>query len=100
MNANHGEQSLVFDDEVIASPPAAAAMARIAPLFDFHQRRLQHEPRVWQHSREINQLVKQSEEAALLRSHAARDFFSPTLREAHELLANDERFHHQSIVAF
>ena len=100
MNADDGEQPLTFDDEIVASPAAAAAMARIAPLFDFNQRRLQHEPRVRKHPREIDELMEQIEQAALLGTQAARDFLAAGLREPHELLANNEWLDHKNLVRF
>src|SRR5262245_46923555 len=44
--------------------------------------------------------MKQIEEATLLGTQAARDFLAATLRQSHELLANDERFNDENIVAF
>src|SRR5260370_3499655 len=51
-------------------------------------------------AREIDQLVKQIEQAALLGAEPPRDLFAAALRHSHELLANDERLDDQNLVAF
>src|SRR5262245_30747557 len=51
-------------------------------------------------AREIDQLVEQVEQAALLGAEPARQFTAAALAEPHELLVYDERLHDQDGVLF
>src|SRR4051812_31336565 len=68
VNADDGDQPLIFDDVIVLPPAPPAAMPRIAALFDFNERRLQRQPWMRKNAREIDQLVKQVEHRPLLRT--------------------------------
>ena len=71
MDAVDRQQPLIFDDLIVATPSSPAAVPRIAPLFDFDERRFQRQPRVRKDAREIDQLMKHVEQRRLLGAQPA-----------------------------
>src|SRR5689334_19238271 len=100
MHVDHGEQPLVFDDEIILPPAPPAAVPRIAALFDLDKRSVQRQPLMWKDPCEIDQLMKQIEHGPLLGTQSPRHFFSAAPRKTDEVLPRDDRLDDQDGMFF
>ncbi len=66
VNFEHRDEPLILDLVVARSSPAAAAVARVTPFFDFDQRHFQHQLAMRVDTREVDQLVEQVDKPAAL----------------------------------
>src|SRR5437867_681443 len=98
MDADDGDEPLIFNDVVIAPPASSSAMAGVSALLNLDQRCLNRQIWMRKNAGEINQLVEQIEQRGLLRAKSPRDFLPTPLRQPHKLLANHQRLHHQYLM--
>ncbi len=100
VDAMHLEQMLVFDLVVVVAPPAAPAVARIAPLFDLDEQHFERQPAMRKDAREVDQLFEHIEQRSLLRAAAARDDLATCALALHQVLADDDRLHDEHAMLF
>src|SRR3954467_7720185 len=91
---------LVLDLVVIVTIPAAAPMARITPLFDFHEQYFERQPFVGEDAREVDELFKNIEQRFLFWTAAARDDLATFALALHQVFADDDRFDDEDFVLF
>ena len=75
-------------------------MARIAPLFDFHEQHFKRQSFVREDAREVDELFEHIEQRSLFWTAAAGDNLAAFSFAFHEVLADDNRFDDQYIVFF
>src|SRR5438093_1351959 len=100
MDAYDSHQSLVFDDMIVLPPATAATVSRIAPFLDFHERRMNRQPRMRKDAREMHQFMEQIKDAAALGAQPPRNFISSTPDPPDKLLADDNWLYDHDAVRF
>ena len=86
------QQLLIFDQKIVRPPPAPPApMARIAVLFDLDQHNVKRQPRMRKNAREMNQLIEQIEQTAMLGAVATADDAAAAPATINQPLLCDDR---------